>query len=238
MQKIIWTILLAIMLTSPAFAVDKDQKCKGHYASMPTRVRNHLPALILNAKDKGKDVFRLDDAVLIADKIDDCTITYRYHEHGEQALPTCVETITLCSTAASSATGTLENPSKSERQKEDADAIMKKAWEEKEQVVRELEEEQRRKWEGEDDLEEFIHVAIKFRTDSDKEGVLADVKSVGGELITEEDKRWHPRVIEIKIRREKKKDLIKKLKANRGVETFYKSNWNPKSYGTPPNDRL
>jgi hypothetical protein len=234
----IWTTILLVLVMAPvAEAADTNRVCNEMYGTMPRRVRNYLPALILNTKDKGRDVFRIDTAVLVADKTDECTITYRYHEQGEQKPPTCSETVNYCPTSAAARAKTLLASESSEK-KNDAETFNKKVWEEKEKAVRELEDEKRRKWEDEDELEDFVRVVIKYKEDDDKARVLADVKSVGGELMMDEDKRWLPRVIEVKIRRDKKKDLIRKLKTNPGIDSYWKIGGKGEWYSTTPNDQF
>jgi hypothetical protein len=227
MRRIIWTLLLAIVLTSLAEAAGTARPCTEVYASMPPSLLNYLPALILNAKDKGRDVFRIDTAFLVADKTDECTITYRYHEQGEQTPPTCTETVNLC--AVSGPPPAISTEASSTREPVvDHEAEFKKKMLEKDRAVKEQVEEEyrrgiRKHWEDEEEKEEFLRVIIKYKEDADKQSVLEDVKSVGGEMVSDEDKKYLPRVIVIKIRKEKKQDLIKKLKANPHIEHFYKS---------------
>lgn len=92
----------------------------------------------------------------------------------------------------------------------------------KEQVEEEYKRGIRKHWEDEEEKEEFFIVIIKYKEDADKASVLEDVMSVGGVMLKDEDKIYLPRVIEIKISRDKKQDLIKILKGNSRVEHFYK----------------
>jgi thermitase len=238
MQKIIWTILFVIMLTTMTEAADAVRPCKEIYASMPRRILNYMPALILNAKDKGRDVFREGVAAFIANKTDECTIAYSYYEQGEQNPPTCTETVSFCPVSTPPLIISTEesNPT----QPIDWDFVRKKQIEEETQIKKEHDEEMRRNgllknWEDEEEPDEYLTVIIKYKEDGYKAAVLEDVKSVGGEMIRDEDNQWLPRVIDVKINRDKKQELIKKLKANPHIEYFYKS-VPLEGHGITPND--
>jgi hypothetical protein len=178
----IWTILFVMALVPIAQASGADRPCKEIYASMPRRFLNHIPAIILNTKDKGSDVFRQDTAALVAEKTDDCTVTYKYYEQGEQNPPTCSETVSFC--PVSSPLQDISTQSSSTNAPViDHDALRKKQIEEETRAYEEEKEERRYKgqtWENAEELEEFLTVTIKYKEDGDKETVLEDIKSVGG----------------------------------------------------------
>ncbi len=226
MQKTIWAILLAVMLTTMAEAADTVKPCKELYTAMPPKVRNYLPALILNAKDKGRDVFRKDTAALIADRTDDCTVIYNYYEQGEQYPATCSETVSFCPVAAPPPAITNQAAASAEPII-DYKAFAKKAMEEKEKKVKAQEEEQRRSgitkyWKDQEEQEEFIEILVTIKADGDKAAVIEGIKASGGELVRDVDK-WSPRTIKIKVHKANKQKLIKKLNTNKHVEDFDKN---------------
>jgi|GEM_PF-1594826 len=225
MQRLVWILLFVAFLAPGSEAADAVRPCEELYASMPRRVLNYMPALILNANDKGSDEFHQDLAALVANKTDDCTVTYNYYDQGVQNPPACSETISFCPVSAPQDISSPLLAAADQAQPIDYGARRKQEIEEEKRAYEAEQEELRRKgltWENEVEAEEFLTIGIKYKEDGDKAAVLADVASVGGVLVVDEDKQWLPRVIDVKISRDKKQALIEKLKENPHVERFYK----------------
>jgi hypothetical protein len=140
-------MLLIATFASFAMATDATRTWNEVCPSMPAEVRDYLPALIMNADQRGKDELRVDDALLVAEKTDRCTISYRYYKNLEQNPPMCSEIVTLCVTTAppEAFAAARERAIANQKDRIDSEEFMKKAWEEKDRVVKELEEERRLK---------------------------------------------------------------------------------------------
>src|ERR1039457_3278110 len=245
MTRILCSFMFVFLPVTMASALDTVPQCKGFYASMPLRVRNQISTVLLNARTNGKDVFRQGNATLIAEKPDNCTISLSYYEKDESSPQTCKETVRLCAntlvqtgpTVTAQTVPTSEVPSanqsigtnKSLEEMERADK------EQAEHMKEELKKSQDQ-WENKEETEEFFEVIIKIKENGDKSAVLADVKSVGGVLLEDEGK-YSPRSILVKISKRMKKEIVKRLKENPNVE-YFENNGKFKLQGINPNDPI